>query len=102
MLPFILGVLGLIFQFNRNNRDGFTVFVLFFFTGIATAIYLNMAPLQPRERDYAFAGSTYAFCCMDWSGCTYGQSMVPEIPERQCRRHFSGSIITTVGSYPHG
>lgn len=66
MLPFILGVLGLIFQFNRNNRDGFTVMVLFFFTGIATAIYLNMPPLQPRERDYAFAGSTYAFAV--WIG----------------------------------
>lgn len=66
MLPFILGVLGLIFQFNRNNRDGFTVLVLFFFTGIATAIYLNMPPLQPRERDYAFAGSTYSFAI--WIG----------------------------------
>ena len=66
MLPFILGVLGLVFQFNRNKRDGFTVLVLFFFTGIATAIYLNMAPLQPRERDYAFAGSTYAFAI--WIG----------------------------------
>src|SRR5690606_24838051 len=66
MLPFILGVVGLIFQYNRNNRDGFTVLVLIFFTGIATAIYLNMSPLQPRERDYAFAGSTYAFAI--WIG----------------------------------
>lgn len=66
MLPFALGVLGLIFQFNKNNKDGLAVLVLFFFTGIATAIYLNMPPLQPRERDYAFAGSTYSFAI--WIG----------------------------------
>ncbi|MCB0696656.1 MAG: DUF2723 domain-containing protein, partial [Chitinophagaceae bacterium] len=66
MLPFALGIIGLIFQFNKNKRDGYTVLVLFFFTGIATAIYLNMSPLQPRERDYAFAGSTYAFAI--WIG----------------------------------
>lgn len=78
MLPFILGVLGLIFQFNKNKRDGFTVFVLFFFTGIATAIYLNMNPLQPRERDYAFAGSTYAYAV--WIGL--GVLMVNDLINR--------------------
>ncbi len=66
LLPFLLGIAGLVFQFNRNKRDGFVVLVLFFFTGIATAVYLNMTPLQPRERDYAFAGSTYAFAV--WIG----------------------------------
>lgn len=66
LLPFILGILGIIYQFNRNKQDGFVTFVLFFFTGIAIGIYLNMPPLQPRERDYAFAGSTYAFAI--WIG----------------------------------
>lgn len=66
LLPFILGVLGLVYQFNRDKRSGFIVFLLFFFTGIAIGIYLNMPPLQPRERDYAFAGSTYAFAI--WIG----------------------------------
>ncbi|HTM65654.1 MAG TPA: DUF2723 domain-containing protein, partial [Flavipsychrobacter sp.] len=65
-LPFILGILGLVFQFNRNRKDGIVTFMLFFFTGIAIGIYLNMPPLQPRERDYAFAGSTYAFAI--WIG----------------------------------
>ena len=65
-LPFILGLLGLVFQFNRDKRDGIVTFMLFFFTGIAIAIYLNMPPLQPRERDYAFAGATYAFAI--WIG----------------------------------
>lgn len=65
-LPLILGILGLVFQFNRNRKDGLVVAMLFFFTGIAIAIYLNMAAIQPRERDYAFAGSTYAFAI--WIG----------------------------------
>ncbi len=65
-LPFILGLLGLVYQFNRDKKDGIVTTVLFFFTGIAIAIYLNMPPLQPRERDYAFAGSTYAFAI--WIG----------------------------------
>jgi len=65
-LPLVLGVMGLVHQFNRRKRDGWVVFTLFFFTGIAIGIYLNMTPLQPRERDYAFAGSTYAFAV--WIG----------------------------------
>ncbi len=65
-LPFILGILGLVFQFNRNKRDGIVVLTLFFFTGAAIGIYLNMPPLQPRERDYAFAGCTYTFAI--WIG----------------------------------
>jgi len=65
-LPLILGILGLVYQFNNNKKDGIITFMLFFFTGIAIGIYLNMPPLQPRERDYAFAGSTYAFAI--WIG----------------------------------
>jgi len=65
-LPFILGVLGLVYQFNRNKKDGIITFMLFFFTGIAIVLYLNNTPLQPRERDYAYAGSTYAFAI--WIG----------------------------------
>jgi hypothetical protein len=65
-LPFILGILGLVFQFNRNRKDGLVIMMLFFFTGAATAIYLNMPPSQPRERDYAFQGCTYAFAV--WIG----------------------------------
>jgi len=64
--PLVLGILGIIFQFNRNKKDGIVVLTLFFFTGIAIGIYLNMPPLQPRERDYAFAGCTYAFAI--WIG----------------------------------
>jgi tetratricopeptide (TPR) repeat protein len=66
MLPFILGLLGMVFHFNHNKKDAAVTLILFFFTGIAIAIYLNMTPLQPRERDYAFAGSTYTFAI--WIG----------------------------------
>ncbi|MFQ5335708.1 MAG: tetratricopeptide repeat protein [Flavobacteriales bacterium] len=49
------------FQFNRSRKYGLIVFLLFFFTGIAIIIYLNQYPLQPRERDYAYAASFFAF-----------------------------------------
>ena len=65
-LPLILGIMGLVYQFNRNKKDGIVVLTLFFFTGIAIGIFLNMPPLQPRERDYAFAGCTYTFAI--WIG----------------------------------
>lgn len=61
LLPFILGMLGLLFQFSKDVRNFWVVMLLFFFTGIAVVIYLNQTPMQPRERDYAYAGSFYAF-----------------------------------------
>lgn len=64
-LPFILGVLGLVYQFNRDKRNGFIVFSLFFFTGIAVQLYINNTPVQPRERDYQYM-SAYVFAI--WIG----------------------------------
>ena len=61
MLPLLLGILGLIYQINRRGRDALIVGLLFFFTGIAIVLYLNQPPVEPRERDYTFAGSFYAF-----------------------------------------
>jgi hypothetical protein len=66
MLPLILGLIGLFFQAYRARRDWIITGLLFFFTGFAIVIYLNQAGLQPRERDYAFAGSEYAFAI--WIG----------------------------------
>jgi hypothetical protein len=65
-LPFILGLLGLFLQFKNDKRNAFVIFLLFFFTGAAIVIYLNNTPLQPRERDYAYVGSMYAFAL--WIG----------------------------------
>lgn len=60
-LPFILGLLGAIYLWKRNRNDFWVVMTLFFFTGIAIVIYLNQPPFQPRERDYSFAASFYAY-----------------------------------------
>ena len=60
-LPFLLGLIGLFFQFGRDKRGCWLNFLMFFMTGIAVVIYLNMPPYQVRERDYAFAGSFYFF-----------------------------------------
>lgn len=69
MLPLLLGILGIFYQLNRK-RDGthgfFVIFTLFFMTGLAIVLYLNQTPYEPRERDYAYAGSFYAFCI--WIG----------------------------------
>lgn len=66
LIPFILGIIGLLFHFNTMRKDSFVVFLLFFMTGIAIVIFLNQYPYQPRERDYAYAGSFYAFAI--WIG----------------------------------
>ncbi len=68
-LPLILGLIGLFWQAFRGRRgirQFWVVFFLFFMTGLAIVIYLNQTPVQPRERDYAYAGSFYAFAI--WCG----------------------------------
>jgi hypothetical protein len=65
-LPFLLGVAGFIFHLNRDKRDFLINFLLFFFTGLAIVVYLNQSGQQPRERDYAYVGSFYAFAV--WIG----------------------------------
>ena len=69
MLPLILGIIGIVFQLKQDKKgqQNFALtFLLFFLTGLAIVIYLNQTPYQPRERDYAYAGSFYAFCI--WIG----------------------------------
>ncbi|HBH05417.1 MAG TPA: DUF2723 domain-containing protein [Flavobacteriales bacterium] len=65
-LPFLIGLIGLYFQYKYDKNNTWVVFLLFAFTGIAIAVYLNMYPYQPRERDYAFVGSFYTFAI--WIG----------------------------------
>ncbi len=75
MLPLLLGIIGLVWQIGKRSEDGkrkeglrsfIITFLLFFLTGLAIVVYLNQTPFQPRERDYAYAGSFYAFCI--WIG----------------------------------
>ena len=78
-LPLILGLLGLFFQYKKDKNDTLVVFLLFFFTGLAIAIYLNMPGNQPRERDYAFAGSTYAFAFWIGLGVLYVKELFAKL-----------------------
>ena len=60
-LPLLLGLVGFLWHFNRDVRNWWIVLLIFIMTGIAIVIYLNQYPNQPRERDYAYAASFYAF-----------------------------------------
>lgn len=74
-LPFILGLLGMVFHYRKKRADFGVNFLMFFFTGFAIVLYLNQAGYQPRERDYAYVGSFYAFAV--WIGL--GVLMVKEL-----------------------
>ena len=68
-LPLLLGIIGILWQLYRGKegtKQFWVVFFLFFMTGLAIVLYLNQTPMQPRERDYAYAGSFYAFAI--WIG----------------------------------
>ena len=66
MIPLILGIIGMFFQFGKSKREFSVVAMLFFLTGIALILYLNSPPVEPRERDYIYVGSYYAFAI--WIG----------------------------------
>lgn len=66
MLPFLLGLIGFIYLLYKRPDDWFVTLLLFLLTGLAIVVYLNQTPYQPRERDYAYAGSFYAFAI--WIG----------------------------------
>lgn len=66
MLPFILGLIGLLYHYKKDKKDAYVVLLFFLMTGLAIVFYLNQYPLQPRERDYAYVGSFYAFAI--WIG----------------------------------
>lgn len=62
LLPFLLGVVGIYLHFKKDQKSAWVVSLLFLLTGLAIAVYLNHKPFEPRERDYAYVGSFYAFC----------------------------------------
>lgn len=65
-LPLIIGLLGMYYHFKHKKRDALIIALLWFFTGIAIVLYVNQPSIQPRERDYSYVGSFYAFCI--WIG----------------------------------
>jgi hypothetical protein len=91
-LPLIVGLVGLFFHFKKDQQNAGVVLVLFFFTGLAIVLYLNQDPLQPRERDYAYAGSFYAFAI--WIGL--GVMGIADVLRTKLDAKTSGIIATVV------
>ena len=94
-LPLLLGLIGLFWQAFRGQRgirQFWVVFFLFFMTGLAIVIYLNQTPVQPRERDYAYAGSFYAFAI--W--CGMGVAAIIDLLKRYLKKD-SVVIAAVVG-----
>lgn len=91
LLPFILGLAGFFYHVQRNRKDFWVVLLLFLFTGIAIVVYLNQYPNQPRERDYAYAGSFYAYAL--WIGL--GVLSLFDVLSKPMRKEW-GAIIAGV------
>ena len=91
-LPLILGLIGLFYHIKRDMKNSWVVFLLFFMTGLAIVIYLNQTPYQPRERDYAYAGSFYAFCI--WIG--FGLLGVVEMLQKVMKNKMAVAVVAFV------
>lgn len=91
-LPFLLGLIGAFFHYKRHQRDFWVVMLLFIMTGLAIVVYLNQYPHQPRERDYAYAGSFYAFAI--WIGL--GVVALSDFLKKRIPETISASGITLI------
>jgi len=92
MLPLLLGLIGLGYQLFKHIKDWWIVTLLFILTGIAIVVYLNQTPEQPRERDYAYAGSFYAFAI--WVGL--GVLGIYELLKKVSPGVVAGSVATLI------
>ena len=92
MIPFILGLLGMYFQFVKDTKNFAVVGFLFIMTGVAIVVYLNSPPDEPRERDYIYAGSTYAFTF--WIGLAV--IGIAQILERFTKNLRTSALVATV------
>jgi hypothetical protein len=92
-LPFILGIMGLVYHIKKDGKDALVIGLLFFFTGLAIVFYLNQAGNQPRERDYAFVGSFYAFAFWIGIGVLYVIDLLtPLIKSRRNASFIAGAL----------
>ena len=92
--PLILGLLGLAFHYQKNKRDGLVIGLLFFFTGLAIVIYLNMPGNMPRERDYAFVGSFYAFAIWIGIGVLYVKELLQKFMSSSVANYVAAGVCT--------
>ena len=91
-IPFILGVIGLLFHANKDIKSFYVLLALFLFTGIALKIYLNERPFEPRERDYALVGSFYVFAI--WIG--FGVYAIYDTVKNYLQPKLAGPIIIVI------
>lgn len=91
-LPLLLGILGMFYNYKKNKPIAWIVFLFFFFTGIAINIYLNPTPYQPRERDYAYAGSFYVFAIWIGMGVLFLYELIKEFLDAK----ISAILVTIV------
>ena len=96
-LPLLLGLIGLFWQSLKKGQKGiqqfWVVFFLFFMTGLAIVVYLNQTPVQPRERDYAYAGSFYAFAI--W--CGMGVAAIYDLLEKKMKGKLQPVLASVIG-----
>jgi len=93
-LPLILGLLGMFFQFKNDKRDALITGLLFFFTGLAIVVYLNMPGNMPRERDYAFVGSFYAFAIWIGLGVLYIRELISKFAPAGIANYAAAIVCT--------
>jgi tetratricopeptide (TPR) repeat protein/flagellar biogenesis protein FliO len=91
-LPFILGLIGLMYHAQRDLKSFYVLLALFLFTGLALKIYLNERPFEPRERDYALVGSFYVFAI--WIG--FGVYAIYEIVKEKIAPKMAGPLVLIV------
>ena len=99
MMPLILGLIGMLWQafYSKRGIEQFwVVFFFFFMTGIAIVLYLNQPPMQPRERDYAFAGSFYAFSIWVGLGVLAIANMIKDAAKNNGKAEICGAVIAAV------
>jgi Protein of unknown function (DUF2723) len=97
-LPFVLGLSGAFYHFKRKKRDALVIALLFFFTGIAIVLYVNQNSVQPRERDYSYVCSFYAFAI--WIG--FGVIALAEIARKKLNARLAaiGSFVICMIAVP--
>jgi hypothetical protein len=95
-LPLILGILGIVYQFKKDKKDAVISSLLFIFTGFAIVIYLNQAGYQPRERDYAYVGSFYAFAIWIGLGVLYVKDLFGAIIKNTAVAGYAAAGICTL------
>jgi len=94
LLPLLLGLAGLLYHLSRHKHDFWVTTMLFVMTGIAIVVYLNQTPYQPRERDYAYAGSFYAFTIWIGLGVLAVYELLKKIKDTPATAVVTASVCT--------